>query len=219
LDGITGVTARMAEIENRISAFRTMSTPTSTISTTSTGAASTKAANSAFATALADAKAANGTASANGTARTNGTATTSSAASAGRRNADGVPVDLAAYGNGKIPSTALGRVGTTGHQLWAPAAASLDSLLQAARRDGVKIGITDSYRSYAEQVDLVRRKGLYSQGGLAAKPGTSDHGWGLAVDLDLDSKAQAWMRANGARFGFVEDTPREPWHWAFKAGT
>ena len=65
------------------------------------------------------------------------------------------------------------------------------------------------------QVDLAERKGLYSQGGLAAKPGTSDHGWGRALDLDLDAKAQAWMRANGDRYGFVEDTPREPWHWVF----
>jgi hypothetical protein len=42
---------------------------------------------------------------------------------------------------------------------------------------GVDIGVTDSYRSYDAQVDVARRKGLYSQGGLAATPGTSDHGW------------------------------------------
>ncbi|MFF5227350.1 D-alanyl-D-alanine carboxypeptidase family protein [Dactylosporangium sp. NPDC000521] len=121
------------------------------------------------------------------------------------------------YENGRIPVTALAEVGSTGHRLAAPAAAALESLMRAAQRDGVKIGITDSYRSYDEQVDLARRKGLYSQGGLAAKPGTSDHGWGLAVDLDLDARAQAWMRANGGRFGFTENTPREPWHWKFTA--
>jgi D-alanyl-D-alanine carboxypeptidase len=131
-------------------------------------------------------------------------------------NADGVPESLARYGNGKVPENALDRVGNTGHRLWAPAAEALESMIAAAARDGVKIGITDSYRSYAEQVDLVRRKGLYSQGGLAAKPGTSDHGWGMAADLDLNAKAQAWMRANGPKFGFHEDTPREPWHWGYK---
>ena len=57
-------------------------------------------------------------------------------------------------------------------------------------------------------MDLARRKGLYSQGGLAAKPGTSDHGWGRSTDLDLDSKALTWMRANGAKYGFAEDVPR-----------
>jgi zinc D-Ala-D-Ala carboxypeptidase len=82
---------------------------------------------------------------------------------------------------------------------------------------GIEIGVTDSYRSYESQVDLARRKGLYSQGGLAATPGTSNHGWGLSVDLDLDATAQAWMRQNGARYGFVEDVPREPWHWTFRA--
>ena len=36
-------------------------------------------------------------------------------------------------------------------------------------------------------------------------PGTSNHGWGLAVDLDLDERAQAWMRTNAERFGFFEE--------------
>lgn len=133
------------------------------------------------------------------------------------RNADGVPVDLARYGNGRIPADALAEVGSTGHRLWGPAAGALQSLRDAAARDGVSIGITDSYRSYDAQVRVAQEKGLYSQGGLAATPGTSPHGWGLAVDLDLDAAAQRWMRANGDRFGFVEDTPREPWHWVYKA--
>lgn len=119
------------------------------------------------------------------------------------------------YENGRIPAGALTEIGSTGHRLAAPAATAMDGLLRKAQQDGVKIGITDSYRSYEEQVDLVQRKGLYSQGGLAAKPGTSDHGWGLAVDLDLDAKAQTWMRANAGRFGFAENTPREPWHWKY----
>lgn len=131
-------------------------------------------------------------------------------------NAAGVPTELAAYGNGHVPREALAPVGDTGHRLWAPAADSFERLLAAAEAAGVAIGITDSYRPYDVQVDVVRRKGLYSEGGLGAAPGTSPHGWGMAVDLDLNAKAQAWMRANGPRFGFHEDTPREPWHWGFK---
>ena len=57
----------------------------------------------------------------------------------------------------------------------------------AAAAAGVDIGVTDSYRPYEEQVDLVRRKGLYSQGGLAAVPGTSPHGWGMALDVDVST--------------------------------
>src|SRR3712207_4041722 len=117
-----------------------------------------------------------------------------------RLNAEGIPTDLAAYGNGRVPSSALQQVGTTGHRLWEPAAQQLTRLIEDARRAGVDIGITDSYRSYEAQVDVARRKGLYSQGGLAAVPGTSDHGWGMAVDLDLDSEAQAWMRSHGPAY-------------------
>ena len=46
--------------------------------------------------------------------------------------------------------------------------------------------------------------------------GTSDHGWGMATDLDLNPRALAWMRENAGKYGFEEDTPRESWHWAFK---
>ena len=135
--------------------------------------------------------------------------------------ADGQPaLSVAAlhakYQNGRVPADALAPIGAGTHRLAAPAAAAFDQMQAAARREGVTFGVTDSYRSFDAQVDVARRKGLYSQGGLAAQPGTSQHGWGLAVDLDLDARAQAWMRANGARFGFVEDTPREPWHWAYE---
>lgn len=131
-------------------------------------------------------------------------------------NSKGIPTELASYGNGRIPAAALEQVGNTRHKLWAPAAESLNRMISDAKREGVNIGITDSYRPYAEQVDLARRKGLYSQGGLAAKPGTSEHGWGMATDLDLNSKAQTWMRANAEKYGFSENVPREPWHWEFK---
>lgn len=130
-------------------------------------------------------------------------------------NSDGVPADLAIYENGKIPPAALQPIGDTGHRLWAPAATKFEQLLAAAAADGVTIGINDSYRTYERQVELVGELGLYPEGGLAAVPGTSRHGWGMAVDLRLNGEALQWMRANGERFGFVEDTPRETWHWAF----
>lgn len=128
------------------------------------------------------------------------------------------PAELKAYGNGKIPAGALSEVGVGGHRMYGPAAASFKRMLADARAAGVDVGVTDSYRSYEQQVDLAQRKGLYSQGGLAATPGTSNHGWGLSLDLDLDSGALAWMRDNAERYGFVEDVPREPWHWTYRAG-
>ncbi|MCU0271804.1 MAG: M15 family metallopeptidase [Acidimicrobiales bacterium] len=125
------------------------------------------------------------------------------------------PPELAVYGNGRIPEGALVPVGD-GHRLEANAAAAFLRMEADAARDGVRLGLTDSYRTYEEQVSLAERKGLYSQGGLAATPGTSNHGWGLAVDLDLDANAQAWMRRNAWQYGFVEDVPREPWHWTYR---
>lgn len=126
------------------------------------------------------------------------------------------PGDLASYGNGRIPRQALSPIGVGDHRLHAPAADAFKRMRADAAAAGVNIGVTDAYRSYEDQVDIARRKGLYSQGGLAAEPGTSNHGWGLSLDLQLDSRAQEWMRNNAGRYGFVEDVPREPWHWTFK---
>lgn len=126
-----------------------------------------------------------------------------------------VPASLRGYGNGRIPREALETIGIGQHRLASAAAQAFKSMRAAATAAGVDIGVTDSYRGYDEQVDLVRRKGLYSQGGLAATPGTSPHGWGLAVDVDVTADGLAWMRANASQFGFVEAVPREPWHWEF----
>lgn len=197
--GIEGVNARIADIQSRLIALQTQQTTSATRSTT----ASSASGSTTFANYLSDAVATQ----------------TAASAKTYTLNSQGIPTDLAAYGNGRIPAGALKPVGDTGHKLWAPAAESLTRLVADAKRDGVTIGISDSYRSYDEQVDLARRKGLYSQGGLAAKPGTSEHGWGMAADLDLNAKALSWMRANAGRYGFAENVPRENWHWAYQPKT
>jgi D-alanyl-D-alanine carboxypeptidase len=200
--GIEAVNNRIADIQSRMLAMQTQQATRTATSKTATGATGTTSASGAsFASALADAI---------------GTPSTAAADKTYTLNSKGIPTELAAYGNGKIPANALEQVGSTRHKLWAPAAQSLTKMMADAKAQGVTIGITDSYRPYSEQVDLARRKGLYSQGGLAAKPGTSEHGWGMATDLDLNSKAQTWMRANAEKYGFVENVPREPWHWAYK---
>lgn len=145
-----------------------------------------------------------------------GAAAGAAGSGAGRVDGEGVPIELRAYGNGRVPTEALSPIAGTSHRLWAPAARSFEAMQASAAAEGVTIGITDSYRTYESQVDLVARKGLYSQGGLAATPGTSKHGWGVALDLRLDSSAQAWMRSNAGRYGFVENVAREPWHWQYK---
>jgi LAS superfamily LD-carboxypeptidase LdcB len=58
-------------------------------------------------------------------------------------------------------------------------------------------------------------------------PGTSNHGWGLAVDLcggvNLFGTAQTvWMQLNAGHYGWVHPDwaqaggrNPEPWHWEF----
>ena len=202
--GIEAISSRIMEIQATIASMSLRTAPP--MAAASASATSTVPATTSFDTVLAQAQA----------LTTSSSTVAASAGTSARIGTDGIPTDLAAYGNGKVPRDALAPVGTTGHRLWAPASASLEGLLTAAKADGVDIGITDSYRSYESQVDVAERKGLYSEGGLAAKPGTSDHGWGMSVDLRLDGPALAWMRANGASHGFAEDVPREPWHWTFQ---
>ena len=57
---------------------------------------------------------------------------------------------------------------------------------------------------------------LYGQKpALAAVPGTSNHGWGLAVDLcggiqNFGTPHYTWMKANAGRFGFLHPDWAEP---------
>ena len=96
-------------------------------------------------------------------------------------------------------------------------------MTQAYRADtGSYLCVTDSYRTYAAQVDVYARKP-----GLAAVPGTSNHGWGKAVDFcggvqTFSGAAHRWMKANAGRFGWFHPSWAEPsgskpeaWHWEF----
>jgi len=139
--------------------------------------------------------------------------------SSGVDSALNVPPVLQAFGNGRIPADMLTPIGIGQHRLWAPAAAAFKQMRADAAAQGIAISVTDTYRTYDQQVQLAAQKGLYKDGGWAAVPGTSPHGWGLATDLDVTPAGLAWVRANGARYGFVETTPREPWHWEYRPKT
>lgn len=209
MDSVGAVTARISEIQSQFAWLTTggvggvlggIPAPAASGTAASSGATLASAPGSVFADTL---------------AKVSGAGPAGVAGGKDRLGADKVPEDLRRYGNGKVPASALSPVDGTNKTLWEPAARSLEALRKAAAADGVKIGVTDGYRTYETQVDLVRRKGLYSQGGLAAAPGTSNHGWGMAADLALDANALAWMRTNAGDYGFVEDTPRESWHWGY----
>lgn len=134
--------------------------------------------------------------------------------------------DVWRFSNGAIPRSALcGLWGAGSHVLRADAAAAFSALSQDyAATFGTPICVTDSYRSYAMQVDLIARKPT-----LAATPGRSNHGWGKAVDLcdgvnTFGTATHEWMRANAPRYGWFHPAwagqgrvRAEAWHWEFAA--
>ena len=133
----------------------------------------------------------------------------------------GVQGNQPAGSNGRLDPGSLVSIGGN-HKLQPAAAQAYKAMVAAAKAEGIEWGVTDSYRTYDAQVDVARRKGLYSQGGLAAQPGRSNHGWGTAVDLGggaekKGSKQNQWLNENAQRFGF-STIPRETWHWEYKGG-
>lgn len=90
------------------------------------------------------------------------------------------------------------------------------------KKFGRDLGITDSYRDYDEQVATKKAKG-----NMAAEPGTSKHGWGLALDLgtginNFGTPEYNWMKDNAPAHGWrhpdwaePSGSLPEPWHWEF----
>lgn len=132
--------------------------------------------------------------------------------------------DSGAHPNGMFPPSALCPVwGAPGERLAPRAAAAFSAMSKAyAAQTGTPLCITDSYRSYAEQVTVKGTRGRF-----AATPGTSRHGLGRAVDLcggvdDFGSAAHRWMRTNAPLYGWFHPawaeaggSLPEPWHWEY----
>ena len=123
--------------------------------------------------------------------------------------------------NGLIASSELCTLWDGHTRIRADAAVALAELNEAYQAVwGEPMCITDGFRSYSQQVATKAAKGY-----LAAPPGTSNHGWGLAVDICPETYAGsrwAWLAANAPAFGW--DNPDwarpggskyEPWHWEF----
>jgi hypothetical protein len=138
--------------------------------------------------------------------------------------------------NGRIHNTpgcqqGIGMVDVNGCTLRADAATSFRMLVDAAARDGfiVSSRSSDCYRTYESQVYASQ-----NNPNAARIPGTSNHGWGYAVDMNIrgpNGRPQGlgftspfflWLQANGARFGWYlpgwaqqNGSKPEAWHWQY----
>ncbi|RPF19528.1 M15 family metallopeptidase [Myceligenerans xiligouense] len=139
---------------------------------------------------------------------------------------DAFGLSTAGFANGRIPVTVLCPLEfAPGHRLRCDAAERFTALNEEyEKRFGRSIPITDSYRTYDAQVTLRALKPT-----LAAIPGTSNHGWGIAVDLGAPinsgrSAEYAWLRVHGPDYGWdnpgwarLDGSKPEPWHFEFFA--
>ena len=117
------------------------------------------------------------------------------------------------------------------------AAAQLEALFEEAKAAGVPLASVSGYRSYSKQSTIYQRKvdsiGREDADRISARPGTSEHQLGLAMDVSKKGSSQLnkafgetpqgqWLRENAHRFGFIvrylegyEDITGydyEPWH-------
>lgn len=154
-----------------------------------------------------------------------------------------MPADLQGKNNGKLDDDVLVKVGTG--NLHRNAAAAWRAMVAAAKKDKITLKPTsryDLYRPYDVQrrtflvrfqlenngskvTRIWRGKTWYLKKGFApvAVPGTSNHGWGLAVDVANASGATlSWLKKNALKYGFsweVRMGPNaEPWHLRYYLG-
>lgn len=112
---------------------------------------------------------------------------------------------------------------------------ALKSLAAAAKKDGVTLTVSSSYRSYSYQENLfaywVKVDGLEEAERESARPGTSQHQLGMAIDFAPVDDAFAetvpgqWVYKNAAKYGWSLSFPQgyedvtgyrwESWHFRY----
>ncbi len=141
--------------------------------------------------------------------------------------------------NGRIPLSKLRAISPPdydadlqGPAMMHPEAAYNYELMHAAAKaDGIDLAISYSYRTYAKQLE---KWANYQAGGnVAAQPGASNHGWALALDLNiarisstdwrpmpgLSAERFNWLKQHAGRYGYHNnDASSEPWHWDYEGG-
>lgn len=133
--------------------------------------------------------------------------------------------------------------GSDKSKLRSEAASAMESMFAAAEAEGLQLSMVSGYRSYDRQAELFADE-VADCGGdeveaakTVARPGTSEHQTGLAVDIsspNFDNQLEEgfgstpegiWLQENAHKYGFIlrypdECTPHtgiyyEPWHYRY----
>ena len=143
---------------------------------------------------------------------------------------DYVPKDLK-----PVKNTDLWNVSRNDLSLRPESYAALEELSRAALADGIKLMVSSTYRSYTYQDGLfkryVKQDGLELAERYSARPGTSQHQLGCAVDFGSitddwgDTAMGKWVYAHAAEHGWSLSFPRgyeditgymwECWHFRY----
>ena len=144
--------------------------------------------------------------------------------------ADYVPKDLQ-----PVKGNDLWNVSRNDLSLRPEAYAALEDLSRAALNDGIKLLVSSTYRSYQYQEGLfnryVKQDGLELAERYSARPGTSQHQLGVAIDFGSitddwgDTKMGKWVYEHAAEHGWSLSFPQgyedvtgymwECWHFRY----
>ena len=133
------------------------------------------------------------------------------------------------HSNGEIPDSELQALSfSPENKMHKKAATAMEEMNKAYKADnGSDLTINEAYRDCATQAAYATPGNPLYQGGNAADypPCQSNHGWGLAVDINVggfDSSVYKWLKANAHKYGYVHPAWAEPgtkkseaWHWEY----
>lgn len=124
------------------------------------------------------------------------------------------PVERLGYRRGRRHAIEVVPLGPTAVEVEIRTARAFLDMRAAAAEAGVELRLESGFRTAEQQRELYRAWRV-GKGNKAARPGTSNHQSGRALDIAVISVPGAleWLEVNAASFGFKRTVKSEPWHW------
>ena len=128
------------------------------------------------------------------------------------------------HSNGEIPDSDLQTLSfSPGNKMNKKAATAMEEMNKAYKADnGSDLTINEAYRDCTTQIRYRKELG---EKAAPAPPCISNHGWGLAADIEVGpfgSSTYNWLKANAHKYGYVHPAWAEPggrnpeqWHWEY----